>query len=314
MVRRVVTILSVVALCLGLAITPASAVVVGATGCNTNVSTTLGSWDVDGDSGVETVYHRHTGTFTEIGFVYLLDSGVCYGYQIPGADSRNWVLFSPPSDLDGVAGAELAVSWQTTAGSDLYLRKTWIITHRTRVVTEVASGGNLSWDWQYDLDSLPGNDLMFTYQTIYPSQPDYGLVKTYSTQTGQLASYSLRTQIIDPRFDQRTFGDTNGVAGTEAAFIQYPFVSNGYYNGGWVKILDARSGTVRSYSTLPQGSYSTSTWVLASYRYEVRQVDGSGGAEVIVYYQFYNTFTQQSTYLRWVVNDTQRSATLYYSW
>lgn len=314
MTRRLLTVMSTAALMVGLAATPAEAVITGATGCDTNVSTVLGSWNVDGDSGLETVYDRHTGTLTEIGIVYLLDSGVCYGYEIPGAASYDWVLFSPPSDLDGVAGAELAVSWKTTPGTVLSQRRTWIVTHRTRTMTEVASGGNLSWDWQYDLDNLAGNDLLFTYQTIYSSQPDYGLVKVYSTQTGQLKSYSLRTQIIDPRFDQRAFGDTNGVAGTEAVFIQYPYLSGSYYTGGFVKILDARSGVVRSYSTLPQGSYWSSVWSLASYRYEVSQKNGTGGAEVTVYYEFYNNSTRRSTYLRWVVDDTRQSATLHYSW
>ncbi|MEO3780408.1 hypothetical protein ABGB16_27055 [Micromonospora sp. B11E3] len=314
MIRRLLTVVSTAALVVGLAAAPAEAVVVGATGCNTNVSTVLGSWDLDGDSALETVYDRHTGTFTEIGFVYLLDSGVCYGYEIPGASSYDWVLFSPPSDLNGIAGAELAVSWKTTPGTVLNQRKTWIVNHRTRTMSEVASGGNLSWDWQYDLDSLAGNDLLFTYQTLYQSQPDYGLVKVYSTQTGQLTSYSLQTQIVDPRFDQRAFGDTNGLAGTEAVFIQYPYISNSYYNGGFVKILDARSRVVRSYSTLPQASYWTSLWSLASYRYEVSQKNGTGGAEVTVYYQFYNNSTGRSDYLRWVVDDTQQRATLYYSW
>lgn len=314
MLRRLSTVVSTAALLLGLAAAPAQAVVVGASGCNTNVSTVLGSWDLDGDSATETVYDRHTGTFAEIGFVYLLDGGVCYGYEIPSAANYDWVLFSPPTDLDGTAGAELAVSWKTTPGTVLNQRKTWIIKHRTRTMSEVASGANLSWDWQYDLDNLPGNDLLFTYQTINSSQPDYGVVKVYSTQTNRLTSYSLRTQIIDPRFDQRAFGDTNGVPGTEAAFIQYPYISNGYYNGGFVKILDARAGVVRSYSTLPQAPYSTSTWSLWSYRYEVSQKNGTGGVEVTVYYQFYNNFTRTSDYLRWVVDDTQRRATLYYTW
>ena len=312
--RKLLAAVATATLAVTLAPAPAHAVITGATGCNTNVSTLLGSWNIDADATNENVYHRHTGTSAEIGYVYVGDGATCYGYLIPQASSYDWVLFSPPTDLDGQAGLELAVSWQTTPGPVLNTRKTWIITHRTLALTEVASGGNLSWDWQYDLDSLPGNDLLFTYQTINQADQDWGKVKTYSTQNGLLKTFSLNNDIPGPRFDQRVFGELNGVAGIEAAFLQYPYIQNGSYNGGWVKILDVRGNAVRSYSTTLMGPYPTSTWSLYPTTYAVTQTNGSGGLEVTVYYQLYNTFTHTSTFKRWVINATSRSATLYNSW
>ena len=49
-------------------------------------------------------------------------------------------------------------------------------------------------------------------------------------------------------------------------------------------------------------------------RFEVSQIDGSGGLEVTIFYQFYDTFTHTNHYRRWVVNNTNRTATMYNSW